>query len=126
MVYRERRVQYRRHNTVNTRSNKIKLVRTPGGRLLVHNRRKGGGKGPRTPTSMGGKRIQGIKALTALQRKRIKNSKNKGQLTVSRTYGGVLSHDLVKDRIIRAFLIEEQKIVKRVLKAQGRKSRRRD
>lgn len=35
---------------------------------------------------------------------------------VNRPYGGVLSHDLVRERIVRAFLIEEQKIVKKVLK----------
>jgi hypothetical protein len=33
---------------------------------------------------------------------------------VSRVYGGQLSHSVVKERIVRAFLIEEQKIVKRV------------
>ena len=32
---------------------------------------------------------------------------------------GVLSHTAVRERIIRAFLIEEQKIVSKVLKAQG-------
>jgi hypothetical protein len=29
-------------------------------------------------------------------------------------YGGQLSHSVVRERIVRAFLIEEQKIVKRV------------
>jgi large subunit ribosomal protein L34e len=38
--------------------------------------------------------------------------------TVTRTYGGCLSAGAVRERIIRAFLIEEQKIVVRVLKAQ--------
>lgn len=36
---------------------------------------------------------------------------------VTRAYGGCLSAAAVKERIIRAFLIEEQKIVARVLKA---------
>lgn len=36
--------------------------------------------------------------------------------TVSRTFGGVLCHKCLRDRIIRAFLIDEQKVVK-VLKA---------
>lgn len=36
--------------------------------------------------------------------------------TVKRAYGGVLSHKALKERIIRAFLIDEQKVVK-VLKA---------
>jgi len=34
--------------------------------------------------------------------------------TVHRIYGGHLSHAVVKDRIVRAFLIEEQKIIKKV------------
>lgn len=38
--------------------------------------------------------------------------------TVKRAYGGVLSHKALKERIIRAFLIDEQKVVK-VLKAQA-------
>ena len=39
--------------------------------------------------------------------------------TVNRSYGGLLSHKAVREKIVRAFLIEEQKIVMKVLKAQG-------
>ena len=39
----------------------------------------------------------------------------KHERTVSRAYGGVLCATAVRDRIMRAFIIEEQKIVKRVL-----------
>jgi large subunit ribosomal protein L34e len=35
--------------------------------------------------------------------------------TVTRAYGGCLSAKAVRERIMRAFIIEEQKIVKRVL-----------
>lgn len=45
------------------------------------------------------------------------SKKNK---TVHRAYGGHLSHAVVKERIIRAFLVEEQKIVKKVRGARGR------
>lgn len=38
--------------------------------------------------------------------------------TVSRAYGGSRCGNCVRQRIIRAFLIEEQKIVKKVLKDQ--------
>ncbi|PIO60962.1 putative ribosomal protein L34e, partial [Teladorsagia circumcincta] len=38
----------------------------------------------------------------------------KNQRTVSRTYGGCLSPNAVKERIIRSFLLEEQKIVSKV------------
>ena len=40
--------------------------------------------------------------------------------TVNRAYGGVLSGGAVRDRIMRAFLVEEQKIVKKVLKTQAK------
>jgi ribosomal protein L34E len=39
---------------------------------------------------------------------------SKRNKTVNRIYGGCLSHGVVRERIVRAFLIEEQKIVKRV------------
>ena len=38
------------------------------------------------------------------------------QKTVQRAYGGSRCANCVKDRVVRAFLIEEQKIVKKVLK----------
>ena len=42
-----------------------------------------------------------------------KNKKN-----ITRAYGGSRCAKCVRNRVIRAFLIEEQKIVKRVLKTQ--------
>jgi hypothetical protein len=36
----------------------------------------------------------------------------KNKKSVSRAYGGVLSGEAVRERIVRAFLVEEQKIVK--------------
>ena len=44
---------------------------------------------------------------------------SKRQKTVSRAYGGTLCGNAVRERIIRAFLIEEQKIVKKVLKKKA-------
>jgi len=41
--------------------------------------------------------------------------------TVSRAYGGSRCHKCVKQRIVRAFLIEEQKIVKKVLLEKSKK-----
>ena len=46
------------------------------------------------------------------------SKKNK---TVHRAYGGHLAAGVVKERIVRAFLVEEQKIVKKVLKLQAAK-----
>lgn len=43
---------------------------------------------------------------------------SKTHKTVSRVYGGSRCANCVKERIVRAFLIEEQKIVKKVVKEQ--------
>jgi large subunit ribosomal protein L34e len=43
--------------------------------------------------------------------------------TVQRAYGGSRCANCVRDRIVRAFLIEEQKIVKKVLKETEDKKR---
>lgn len=43
--------------------------------------------------------------------------------TVRRAYGGSRCANCVKDRVVRAFLIEEQKIVKKVLKESQQKKR---
>jgi large subunit ribosomal protein L34e len=48
-----------------------------------------------------------------LYKRLAKNKKN-----VSRAYGGSRCASCVRMRIVRAFLIEEQKIVKQVLKKQ--------
>ena len=45
--------------------------------------------------------------------------------TVQRAYGGSRCANCVKDRIVRAFLIEEQKIVKKVLKESEEKEKAR-
>ena len=42
-----------------------------------------------------------------------KNAKTRAK-TVSRAYGGSRCHVCVRQRIVRAFLIEEQKIVKKI------------
>jgi hypothetical protein len=39
---------------------------------------------------------------------------NKSKKTVHRAYGGHLAAGVVRERIVRAFLVEEQKIVKKV------------
>jgi large subunit ribosomal protein L34e len=44
---------------------------------------------------------------------------SKPKKTVQRAYGGSRCGNCVRDRVVRAFLIEEQKIVKKVLKEQS-------
>ena len=56
-----------------------------------------------------------VPALRPVQYSRI----SKRQKNVSRAYGGSRCAKCVRQRIVRAFLIEEQKIVKKVLKQQA-------
>ena len=107
------RISYRRRCHYATRSNRVKIVRTPGNKLVAQKNHKSS-QGVHTPWTMGHKRIGGTKALTHIESRK---SANIGK-TVSRAYGGVLSHDQVKDRILRAFLVEEQRLVKRVAAAE--------
>ncbi|KAF8373918.1 rpl-34 [Pristionchus pacificus] len=105
------RLTYRRRLSYNTASNKTKVSKTPGGRLVYLYRKKQGSI-PRCGDT--GVKLKGItpsrpRALTRLSKK---------SKTVTRSYGGCLSANAVKERITRAFLIEEQKIVAKVLKAK--------
>ncbi|KAF8419925.1 60S ribosomal protein L34B [Tirmania nivea] len=103
------RLTYRRRNGYNTRSNKVRIVKTPGGNLrYLHIKKKG------TAPKCGdcGIKLPGVPALRPKEYANVsKPSKN-----VSRAYGGSRCANCVKDRVVRAFLIEEQKIVKKVLK----------
>merc|ERR1711976_780779 len=108
------RQTYRRRLSYNTKSNQTKVVKTPGGRLVYHYKKK---QGTIPKSKCGGciVRLQGITPSRPMQRSKM----TKRLKTVSRPYGGVHCHTCVRDRIVRAFLIEEQKIVVRVLKAQA-------
>eukprot|EP00894_Picocystis_sp_ML_P003314 jgi/Pico_ML_1/53831/g4306.t1 len=111
------RVTLRRRHSYATRSNKIRKVKTPGGVLKVQYLKKKA-NGPKCAQT--GVSLHGIPHLrpTEYSNKRL-SKKNK---TVNRAYGGTLSHKVVRERIIRAFLVEEQKIVKKVLKLQQGKT----
>ncbi|SCV74129.1 BQ2448_6561 [Microbotryum intermedium] len=58
--------------------------------------------------------LPGIPALRPRQYAQI----SKRQKTVQRAYGGSRCAKCVRDRIVRSFLVEEAKIVKKVLKSQ--------
>uniref|UniRef100_A0A3B4XFB0 Large ribosomal subunit protein eL34 n=3 Tax=Eukaryota TaxID=2759 RepID=A0A3B4XFB0_SERLL len=107
------RVTYRRRKSFATKSNVVRKVRTPGGKLTLQYV---GKQAKRTGCGESGcdRPLSGIKAHRPQELKRI----SKRQKTVSRPYGGAKCGKCVRTRIIRAFLIEEQKIVKKVLKAQ--------
>ncbi|CAM9277601.1 unnamed protein product, partial [Heterosigma akashiwo] len=97
------RVQYTRRHCYATKSNKVKITKTPGGRLVAHYHKK---KAAGPKCSDCGTVLAGIKHLRPKQYKNLK----KREKTVSRAYGGSACAGCVRQRIVRAFLIEEQKI----------------
>merc|ERR1712215_168810 len=107
------RVTYRRRLSYNTKSNRRKIVRTPGGRLTFQYLKKRPSV-PKCPQT--GLALKGVKPSRPADRSRLSLRQKK----VYRAYGGVLSHKAVREKIVRAFLIEEQKIVAKVLKNQGK------
>ena len=107
-MVREIRVTYRRRHSYRTRSNKARTVKTPGGKLAVRYMKKHS-NGPKCG-DCGGK----LSGIPALRPKQYKNCPKRVK-TVSRAYGGSRCFACVRNRIVRAFLIEEQKIVKKVL-----------
>ncbi|EXB44681.1 60S ribosomal protein L34 [Morus notabilis] len=112
------RLTYRKRHSYATKSNQHRIVKTPGGKLVYQTTKKRA-SGPKCPVT--GKRIHGIPHLRPTEYKRSRLSRNRR--TVNRAYGGVLSGGAVRERIIRAFLVEEQKIVKKVLKIQKAKEK---
>ncbi|CRK98196.1 CLUMA_CG011559, isoform A [Clunio marinus] len=103
------RLTLRRRLSYNTKSNKRRIVRTPGGRLVYLYLKK-----PRSVPGCGQckEKLRGVTPSRPSERPRM----SRRLKTVSRTFGGVLCHICLRERIIRAFLIDEQKVVK-VLKA---------
>ena len=99
------RIQTVKKYTYHTKSNKVKRFRTPGGKLRFKKIKKS-----RNPVICGDTKVvlHGLKRLG----KKDWKSLPKSQRTVSRTYGGCLSHEAVKHRIMRAFFNEELKCIK--------------
>merc|ERR1711948_98122 len=108
------RVHYARNKSWNTRSNKIRQIRTPGGRLTaqyVQKRAKGPGNGLRTSST----RLGGLKKMRPTDYARTAKHTRR----ISRAYGGVYTHTELKNRIIRTFLTEEVKNVKKTMALQA-------
>ncbi|KAL7300603.1 hypothetical protein TKK_0006631 [Trichogramma kaykai] len=105
------RLQYRRRLSYNTKSNRTKIVRTPGNRLVFQYLKK-----HKVIPKCGNckNKLRGIVPARTMERSRMCRRKK----TVKRAYGGVMCHKCVKERVVRAFLIEEQKLVVKVIKAQ--------
>ncbi|XP_072633819.1 large ribosomal subunit protein eL34-like [Canis lupus baileyi] len=109
-----RRLTYHHKLPYNTASNKTRLSRTPGNRI-VYLYTKNVGKAPKSACGMCPGRLRGVRAVRPKVLMRLSQTKKH----VSRAYGGSMCAKCVRDRIKRAFLIEEQKIVVKVLKAQA-------
>jgi len=106
----DHRVTTTRRHAYRTKSNRVKTIRTPGGRFAaqyIKKHRRGvicGEAGCNMP-------LPGIKHMDLSGFRGCK----KREKTVTRAYGGSRCAGCVKQRILRAFLVEEQKIVKKVL-----------
>jgi len=97
-----------------TRSNRTKPVKTPGGRLVAQvivKKTKGVRCGDCKVI------LPGIKHL----KKSAYTNLKKRERTVSRAYGGSCCATCVRLRVMRAFLLEEQKAVKKLLAERGSK-----
>ncbi|GKY91157.1 hypothetical protein MPSEU_000088500 [Mayamaea pseudoterrestris] len=92
----------------NTAQHRYRPVRTPGGNLHSQRLRKTT-KGPKCSDCKIS--LPGIAHLRNAEYKRT----TKRERTVSRCYGGSTCAGCVKQRIVRAFLLEEQKAVKKIL-----------
>ncbi|KAJ3616068.1 hypothetical protein Zmor_012085 [Zophobas morio] len=108
------RVTYRRRLSYNTRSNKFKIVKTPGARLVISYLKK---KGSVPKCGDCGSQLAGLKASRPYALKRL----SRRHKTVTRAYGGSRCGKCVRQRIVRAFLIEERDIAKRLLKSAHKK-----
>lgn len=111
---RDCRVTFKRRHPYATKSNALKVKKTPGGRLVAHHHAKKR-SGPKCGDS--GEILPGIKRMSPFLRK----NTHKRERTVSRAYGGTLSARCLRERIVRAFLIEEQKIVKQMMLEKSKK-----
>eukprot|EP00483_Globobulimina_turgida_P006000 UN06010 len=105
------RVTYRRRNPYNTRGNYFRKVRTPGNKLVVQYLKKLHLKHRSVPRcAESGKPLRGVKPNRGNYKNKRLTTLQKKRRAVSRAYGGNLSHQCVKLRIIRAFLSEETRI----------------
>merc|ERR1712086_101690 len=102
------RLTYRRHTRYNTKGNKQRTLKTPGGKLIFQTLKKKA-KGPSCGDC--GKVLIGIPRLRPIEYRRLK----KREKRVNRAYGSSRCAGCVRNRVVRAFLIEEQKCVKQVL-----------
>lgn len=105
------RLTYRRRLSYNTASNKRRIVKTPGNKLTYLYQKK---KGVIPSCGDCKRKLRGITCCRPKELARL-SLRHKH---VTRAYGGARCGSCVRERIIRAFLIEEEKLVAKMLKAQ--------
>ncbi len=113
----DHRITRTRRHAYRTRSNRVKSIRAPGGRHVAQyldKSRKGVACGDC------GIVLPGIKHMDT---RGFKNA-IKREKTISRAYGGNQCHKCVRERIVRAFLVDEQKIVKKLLVEKSKKTKK--
>ena len=110
------RLVLRRRLSYNTKSNSRRISKTPGGKLVYLYTKKAGS----TPKC--GDCKEKLRGITSV-RPKVLATLSRTKKTVSRAYGGSRCAKCVRARIVRAFLIEEQKLVVRVLRAQQGKGK---
>ena len=108
------RLTYCRRLSYNTASNKTRLSRTPGNRIVYLYIKKVG-KAPKSACGVCPGRLRGVCAVRPKVLMRLSKTKKHA----SWAYGGFMCAECVRDRIKRAFLIEEQKSSVKLLKAQA-------
>ncbi|KAK9900661.1 ribosomal protein L34e [Cystobasidium minutum MCA 4210] len=109
------RVAIRSRKSYNTKSNRRRIIKTPSGQLRYLQI----AKVPTAPKCGDcGSKLAGIPALRPAEYSRL----SKRQKSVSRAYGGSRCATCVRDRIVRAFLVEEAKIVKALIGKQEGKA----
>ncbi|XP_035870295.1 60S ribosomal protein L34-like [Phyllostomus discolor] len=107
------RLTDRRRLSYNTASNKNRLSRTPGNNRTVYLYTKKVGKAPKSACGVCPGQLHEVRAVRPEVLMRLSKTKK----LASRAYGGSMCAKCDRDRIKCAFLIEEQKIVVKVLKA---------
>ncbi|BGP38504.1 60S ribosomal protein L34B [Rhodotorula kratochvilovae] len=105
------RVTLRTRKSYSTKSNGKRIVKTPGGKLRYLTVKKAAAAPKCGDCHIA---LPGVPALRPREYAQI----SKRQKTVQRAYGGSRCATCVRDRIVRAFLVEEAKIVKRVIAQQ--------
>jgi large subunit ribosomal protein L34e len=91
-----------------TSSQRTRAVKTPGGRIKPHHISKTT-NGPKCSDCKIS--LPGIKHTVKSAYKNMK----KRERTISRAYGGSCCATCVRNRIMRAFLLEEQKLIKKII-----------